>query len=289
MAYYSFDEKPTLNAVNADERVTYSRVGSGKASVCEEDYARFGKVVHQFAGDNGKNSYSRMPNPLQNKDFDGFTVSLWVKRGDATDYYNALWAFTSSTSASFEGPRLYLTGNSYVGYNDKAGNWFDVNHPDKKVVNRISADTWCLVTLTYSKANGLKLYKDGAEYAKMYMNYTGSASQTDFDSDKVLGFVRSAKYFALGLGSFWGSAEACFDDLMIYSRELSADDVKGLNTLLNRVNDFDAPATSISQISIDGTAVKADSKAGIYDLFGRRVAVPSHGIYIVNGRKVLIK
>lgn len=290
VAYYDFDEKPTLNKFNEEEKVTYSRAGTGTTPTSVEDYSRFGKVVHQYVGDNGKNSYSRIPNPLLDKSFEGFTVSLWVKRCDATDLYNALWGFSSSTTPSFKGPRLYMTGNSYVGFNDNEGNWFDVNHPDTKEVKSIAADTWCLVTVTYSKTNGLKLYKDGTAYTRININYTGSVEEASFDRNLVLDFVKSAKYFSLGMGSFWGSAEAYFDDLMIYNRELSADDVKGLNTLLNRVNEIGPVSTSIDAPHLmDDNSAGAYSNSGIYDLYGRKVTMPSRGVYIVNGKKVLYK
>ena len=130
------------------------------------------------------------------------------------------------------------------------------------------------------------LYLDGTKYLNSQLAYTGSAEAGSFDRSLVLEFVTSAKYFYLGLGSFWGSADAYFDDLMIYNRELSADDVKGLNTLLNRVNVFDAgTAVGIDEIVADRPG--ALRQRGIYDLMGRRVTVPGKGIYIVNGKKVL--
>ena len=87
------------------------------------------------------------------------------------------------------------------------------------------------------------------------------------------------------------AADAYFDDLMIYNRELSADDVAGLNTLLNRVNNFDTNiADGITEIAVDESAASVPAyKQGIYDLMGRRVAVPGKGFYIVNGKKVLFK
>jgi hypothetical protein len=45
-----------------------------------------------------------------------------------------------------------------------------------------------------------------------------------------------------------------------------------------------------SESSVSNVAVDADNApATIYDLYGRRVANPTHGIYVVNGRKVVIK
>ena len=78
---------------------------------------------------------------------------------------------------------------------------------------------------------------------------------------------------------------------MIYNRELSTDDVKGLNTQLNRVNVFDAGTV----VGIEDLPAVADADSGtpmqqtIFDLMGRPVTNPSRGFYIVNGRKVWFK
>lgn len=292
VAYYDFDAKPTLNLLTGDDKITYSSSGTqGKAPVLETDYARFGQVLHQYFGAQGANSYSRMDNPLLGQqNLEGFTVSMWVKRTD-DNRWDALWTFFNAMSPSTAGPRLYLTGNSYVGFNDNAGNWFDINHPDTKVVSKISVGEWHLVTFTYSKTDGLMLYLDGNPYLSFQLAYTGSAaSENEFNRSLVLDFVTSAKFFYLGLGSFWGSADARFDDLMIYNRALSADDVKGLSTLLNRINPFnDGTIVGIEQLpSSDAPAIPL-AQQGVYDLTGRKVAQPDKGLYIVDGKKVWFK
>lgn len=293
VAYYNFDETPTRNVMNEDEKITYGRSQtSSTAPTLETDYSRFGQVCHQYAANISYNSYSKMPNPLLNAErLEGFTVSLWVNRVNGTDYYNALWGFFNSIIAGAAGERLYLTGNSYIGYNDNAGNWFDVNHPDTKVVTSIKAGEWHLVTFTFSATDGYMLYLDGKKYLTTNRKYTGSVSEKEFDWSRVTDFASSAQYFYLGLGSFWGSAEAYFDDLMIYNRALTDDDVSSLYTLLNRVSPFsdgtvtsiDAPEAEVADLS------PATAPQGIFDLTGRRVQIPAKGIYIVNGKKVWIK
>ena len=136
------------------------------------------------------------------------------------------------------------------------------------------------------------LYLDGTSYLSSQLVYAGSAATAaDFDRNLVLSHVTTAQYFFLGLGSFWGSAEADFDDLMIYNRALSATDVKGLYTLLNRVNNFDdGTITGIDDVEVAATSATVPSaKQGIFDLQGRRVAVPAKGLYIVNGKKMWLK
>lgn len=304
LAYYNFDENPTANLFNAEQTVTYARSAvsaNATAPTLEEDYARFGQVVHQYFGAQGYNSYSRMPNPLMGQtDLEGFTVSLWVKRADANNW-DALWSFFNSTSAKGTGTRLFLTGNSYLGFADTEGNWFDVNYPEQndahpsgkwKAVSKMGVGEWHLVTFTYSKESGYMLYLDGTSYLSSQLVYAGSAATAaDFDRNLVLSHVTTAQYFFLGLGSFWGSAEADFDDLMIYNRALSATDVKGLYTLLNRVNNFDdGTITGIDDVEVAATSATVPSaKQGIFDLQGRRVAVPAKGLYIVNGKKMWLK
>ena len=295
VAYYDFDKKPTTNHVDdTSTSVFYGRsnTSTGITPTLENDWSRFGSVVHQYFGAQGSNSYSRIPNPLLGQEnLDGFTVSLWVKRNDE-NLYDALWSFFNGTSASATGARLYLTGNSYIGFNNNDDiNWFDVNHPNTKTVSRITVGEWHLITFTYSRENGYMLYRDGSKYTNTNLAYTGSTSAADFNRDLVLDFVTTARYFYLGLGSFWGSADACFDDLMIYNRELSADDVKGLNTMLNRINPFNSGTiVGIDSVIDNDEASPAPAvQQGIFDLHGRRVTVPGKGIYIVNGKKVLFK
>jgi arabinan endo-1,5-alpha-L-arabinosidase len=260
VAYYNFDESPTLNVVNEEQKVTYGRSNSsGKVPTLETDYDRFGQVCHQYFAAIGSNSYSRIDNPLLgHDDLEGFSVSLWVKRADQNNY-DALWSFFGSTLSRATGERLFLTGNSYIGYNDNQDNWFDVNHPETKTVSNIAVGEWSLVTFTYSKTNGYNLYVNGTKYLSTNLQYRGSVEKNEFDRSLVTKFASSAKYFYLGLGSFWGSADACFDDLAIYSRELEAADVRGLYTLFNRVNSFPRQAKrQRGDIDGDGSVTVAD-------------------------------
>ena len=130
VAYYNFDEKPVKNQMNSSQTATLSRSSQPtSAPTLEADYNRFGQVIHQYFGANGYNSYARMSNPLKDaSDLDGFTVSLWVYRYDAENYYDDFWAFFNSAISSASGPRLFFTGNSYLGFNDNNDNWFDYSY-----------------------------------------------------------------------------------------------------------------------------------------------------------------
>ncbi|MBO4665234.1 MAG: family 43 glycosylhydrolase [Bacteroidaceae bacterium] len=288
VAYYNFDETPTLNLYDKNQQAQYGR-SSTKTTVptLAEDYSRFGKVLHQYFGANGDNSYTRLANPLYGKDnLDAFSVSFWVKRTDS-NAYDALFGFFNGTRANEDGARFYMTGNCYVGFNDSKGNWFDVNHPDKKTMGQLGTNEWHLVTLTYSLANGYKIYVDGSAISATTNVWSGSMTEAEFDRSLVMEHIRTSAYLYLGMGSFWGSADVQFDDLLVYDRELTMDDVRGLNTMLNRVNDFSPEAVSIDFVTTDAESA-SPSSYGIYDLMGRKVSVPRKGMYIVNGKKVIV-
>ena len=87
----------------------------------------------------------------------------------------------------------------------------------------------------------------------------------------------------MGYGSFWGSTNASYDELLFYNRVLAENEVKALYQA-ETVNDF--TTTGILEIEQDKQSV--DNK--IYDLQGGPVANPtSKGIYIKNGSKYIVK
>lgn len=286
VAYYDFDASPCYNAYNTSERTTFGSTGTRPTLV--EDYSRFGTVVHQSFGAQGSNSQTRMPNPLLNRsDLKGFTVSLWVKRTDSNQW-DAIWGFFNSTAASASGARLFLTGNSYIGYNDNAGTYFDVNHPDNGTYTDIPVGQWALVTITVGETNGVRLYVNGTN--KTLHKVSSSAGATTgkaLSVSEVLSKVAALRYFYLGMGSFWGSADCYIDDLMIYDRELPATDVRALNTMANRVTDFTVGEGGTGVFGMKDEGLKV--KDGIYDLQGHRIENPTRGLYIIDGKKVFVK
>ena len=295
MAYYNFDEKPTLNLYNEEQVAYYGRVGSSTtAAALEEDADRFGKVAHLTGAAERANSYVRFINPLQGlSDLEGFTISTWVRRDDVDDLTGTLWAFTDKMgNLTTVSERLFMTGNAFVGF-ESGDNHFEINHPNDVTTNYI-ANRWSLVTLTVSKEDGLALYVDGSR--KQWKTFTSSAGTAStaalaakmFDYQHVMDFITKAGYLQLGLGSGYGSPEASFDDLLVYNRTLSPSDVNALNTLLNRVNDFSPIGTGIETI----VPAVAQPSRGIFDLSGRQIPTGTtleRGIYIINGKKVMVR
>lgn len=295
LAYYDFDETPTLNRWNEEQRATYDRISSGKVATQEEHPARFGQVAHVFGGTNKAMSFVRFDNPLAGRtNLEGFTVSAWVQRVNDS-LSDGLWSFTDlQGQLTTVSQRFFLTGNAYVGFND-GEQWFDINHPETIQPGYIPVGEWALVTITCSAEEGIAVYVDGIKKAhRAFASSAGegktvTASAQLFDYQTLVDFIATAPYMQLGAGTFGGSAEALFDDLMVYDRALTSSDVRALNSLLNRVNDF-TPNGAVSVADLYEQRVSPASTS-VFDLSGRRLpAAPLHrGLYIIGGRKVLVQ
>ena len=290
MAYYGFDDDALANAMNNSQKASLGANGTNKKPSLQENAAlRNGKVVKLEFGANGNESFVAMPNPLLGQELkDGATISFWINRATENDW-DALVGITDGTA------RLYMTGRTYVGYNNgKAGNescWLDINHPTaENIPNNITVGKWHLVTLVFNRTAEVALYIDGnkMDFTKWNGSLNGKAisSATGFGYGLMVDLLSSASEICLGKGSFWGSAEASFDDVIIYNRPLSAIEVLALNRMENRVFDFNAWATGIEEITSDNHNINHNA---IYDLQGRRInGKPTKGLYIIGGKKVAL-
>jgi hypothetical protein len=91
-------------------------------------------------------------------------------------------------------------------------------------------------------------------------------------------------YFYTGT-TLAGNKAYLYFDTPIFNSVAEADGTTG--NAKNFVLQFsDDETTGITNINKDETN-KGDNK--IYDLQGRQVTTPSHGIYIINGKKILVK
>lgn len=295
VAYYDMDELPCRNAYDETQSTTLSTNTSTRPGLIT-DLNRFGKQIRLKQASQGTNSSVRMPNPLLNaSDITGFTVSMWVLRNDA-NAWDGIWGFFNSTSATAKSPRFYWNGNNHLGYNDNVSNWFDINRPDDskpatQAYTDIPVGQWTLVTVTAGAESGVRIYVNGTvKAAHTVAASNGAAKVGELDAASLIKSVTGMKYFFLGLGSFWGSADCAVDDIMIFDRELSAVDVKSLSTMTNRVTDFGPQSEdAISPILAQPDAQHNDGRnMGIYDISGRRVLSTSRpGLYIIGGKKVL--
>lgn len=285
VAYYGFDDSESLiNAYNTEQTARFVSQNGNKKPTLEKDSTRTGNVVHQYFGANGSCSYTRMTNPLKGLELEGTTISMWVKRNDNVAW-DAIWAFYGSNK------RLFLTGNSYIGFNDGT-NWFDYNHPNTIESDNILVGKWTLVTITVSRENGCTLYINGTKIREY--EFTGTctgasiANPTEFDNNLIIDFLQSCTSFYLGYGSFWGSTDVFIDDILIYNRALSTSEVKALSTMSNRVTDFTIGegGTDIKQVETD-RPIKTDK---VYDLSGKAVEKLRQGnVYIHDGKKFIAR
>ena len=291
MGHYGFDDEGLTNSFDSAQKALLKRNSTTALPTVMDDELQMQneKVVKLNFGVNGKESYVEFVNPLYQQSLtNGATLSFWVRRLDDTNLWDALLGFYDTT----KGGRLYLTGNTYVGYNNNEGVFLDINHPSTEQRTEMSGTRWHLVTVVFSRtaSEGVKVYVDGVTRSYNY-KYSGKigdkdvTTKTGFDYNYIVDHIANCEKFYLGYGSFWGSAAACYDDLLIFDRALSSTDVLSLFNMQNRVFDFRKYIeTGITDISAEqhGNA----TSTAIYDLSGRRVkGIPQKGLYIKNGKK----
>lgn len=286
-AYYNFDKTPIVNLYNDIHIATLSKEGNNTIPFLTTDASRKGKILHTHFGVNGNTSYAEFTNPLYNEELpDGATVSFWVQVVEE-NLWDALFSFYNPQNSS----RLYVTGNTYVGYNSMINNnnsitWIDLNHPNGFKSDNLTFGSWNFITLTVSRTNGIKLYVDG-QYRPFQkydgkMNGNSLSNENMFDYNLIVNHLSSCPNFYFGYGSFWGSTNASYDELLIYNRVLTKDDI---NSLYNAITKSDF-ATDIHKIESNVQSVDFT----IYDLQGRPTTNLRHkGIYIRNGEKYFFK
>ena len=272
VAHYGFDDASLANTFDNTQQAALKHNGATAEPTLEGgDPMRTENVVHLNFGAVNKESYVSMPNPLYGKTLDnGATIAFWVKRTD-DNLWDALFGMENN------GARLFMTGNVYIGFNDNAGKWLDINKSGDKVTNYLEAGKWHHVVLSVNRASssGIQVYVDGT--AKNTGNiYNGSidgtsvSTKTAFDYNYIVDHLTQCQEFCLGKGSFWGSPDALFDDVIIYDKPLVAAEVQALYRMENRVYDFRLLVdTSISE----ELRVKSEefATASVYDLQGRRM------------------
>ena len=288
VAYYDFDEKPILNHYDEEQRITATKMNSGTAADLQEDGARVGMVGHVYPGSiaDKSASFMRMPNPLESAEaLKGVTISAWMKRGNAKDLLGTAWGFGENMTPSASAKnRLFYTMNNYVGFTNQVDT-FAVNYP-KTSSTVIPANEWKLVTVVLDE-NGVTTYVNGVKRTATFASTAGT-QMSAFDMQKVMDVIAQAKYFFLGAGGNAGtSAEGDYDDLLIYNRALTAEDVKLLFSMEKRVTDYSKQpeADAIEDIMAEDNSMSGTRTNAYYDLSGRRVSTPSRaGLYIHNGK-----
>ncbi len=225
-ALYKFEGNLT-NEVDSSQ--TGQLLGNGAAQIPGYEYNpdMGSKILHQYFGAGGSESYAKFTNPLQGKEFDGATVSLWVNC-PVENKFDAIWSFLDNDKSDGIDGRLFFTPNTYLGFNGTGG-WFDCNHGDT-TTNAIPANKWHLVTVSMGSSN-FSICIDGVKrYDKNTANTWNSIDAKTYGDmgRSLLNLLSSAQDFYLGYGSFWGSADVLMDSLRIYSRALTEADIAQL-------------------------------------------------------------
>jgi arabinan endo-1,5-alpha-L-arabinosidase len=264
VAHYGFDDDLT-NTFDETQKAQLLRSSTTQQPTLEEgDPMRIRKTVHLNFGANGKESYVKMPNPLYGKALeDGATLSFWVKRTD-DNLWDALFAFVNGSA------RLYMTGNTYTGFNNNAGKWLDINQSEARQTGNIAVGQWHLVTIVFtrkatSSSGGVTVYIDGTTTKNDKYNgeIDGKAITTRaaFDYNLIVDHLSASQEFYLGRGSFWGSPDAQFDDVIVYDIPLTITQIMALRNMQNRVFDF----RTLTMVAVPGD-VNGDGVADVADI-----------------------
>lgn len=138
------------------------------------------------------------------------------------------------------------------------------------VPSPLSADArWHYVTTPAADASAESKY-----------GFTFVTSLSGTDSDTGASYCAIATDATLEKRYYMNCGDAKQDYAINLSYATSSDETN--EWLFNFIERYD-PTTGIAEISESDTS---DPDAPIYDLMGRRVTNPSHGIYIINGKKV---
>lgn len=282
-AYYNFENTWKNNINNKQIGIPMAETNGTKPAF--EHNAELGNtVLRQHFGypSAQSSSYVRFPNPLLSGSLgEGATVSLLVLR-TADNSWDAIWSFLDEDNTDGISGRLYMTANTYLGFNGTGG-WFDANYPTT-TLSDLGTSEWHHLAATFS-ATGWNIYIDGKKKYDQTHNVSFSCSSDFSNYASVLQLLSSAAYFYFGYGSWWGSAPLLLDDLTIYGRALTDDDIMTL--YVNQKNGTFTDLTSIERIDSESSARQGIQ--GIYDLQGRPVDRPTRGLYIIGGKKIYIK
>lgn len=304
LAYYSFDDDNNANIFNGEEKALLKRMSINTTlpkKKADETHLRTENVIETAMGEVNKESYIEIPNPLYGKDIttSGATVSFWVQRLDISNLYGTLCGFYNPTTQA----RYYFTGNLYSGFNDNAGTWIDINHPTKAQRTEMNNTRWHHVMILFGQYNttGIRVYVDGVNVQNSDV-VNGSQNGQDITTRQSFNYECVKKHLSecptiwFGKGSFWGSAKACFDDIMVYDHELKYNEAPALYAMANSGYNISNTirTTGITFTTTDNSLNNAVN--AVYDLSGRYIGTMAEcknklkkGIYICNGKKFMVK
>lgn len=265
---YSFDKSQT-----ADDNGKYPFKHEGKGEIVtmsDQNYT-------YWSGTTGSLNLSKeMARDILGQLTGDYSVSIDILPTDANTLKEFCWAYGLSWSTGSYLGLVNAAGNSNWYYEIKRGtatSSFQSN-------SGLNINRWH--NITYSQKDGI-----GTIYIDGYLLGTAETTiqPTDFSARITKAYLAKSPFT-----TDKPMSKTYFDDFKIWNSALTTEQVV---TLFNQANRkaTETAATSIQQLTLD--ADTAPNKKGIFDLQGRPVSssdghLPA-GLYIVNGKKVLVK
>ena len=187
---------------------------------------------------------------------------------------------------------ITITSSKYATYSCEQPLDFTGTGVKAYVASAVSTGKVTLSEVTKVPANtGIMVYCETADTYQIPVTESASSVGTNYLVANV-----SPTSIAASAGSTWNYifAKNSSDEVGFY--KLTAAHILGahkaylqtdtdISTSARVALDFDEETTGVNEIS----SLKADVSGDYYDLMGRKVAQPTRGLYIVNGKKVIIK
>ena len=253
VAHYGF-EGDFKDSVNGSEGTT---VNSNAPTLVTDDER--GQVMKSGSG----SGRIRTDNPLYGKDLSesGFTVSAWID-ANKTDTWNGVWSFASGAGNSDGFYGLSTDGSVYFNDNPGAATYQDM----KEFSGNITKDGgWEYITVVMDNEQ-IHMYKDGALVYELTPSTQGvhAGEGTPY----MLDFIEGAQYMWFGTASphYWNSGDFYMDDLKVYSKALSADEVADEylsdSIAAKEVIEKDAAALSVPESTMVDLQLPATGNSG---------------------------
>ncbi len=253
VAHYGF-EGDFKDSVNGSEGTTVNSNAPTLDTVDER-----GQVMKSGSG----SGRIRTDNPLYGKDLSesGFTVSAWID-ANKTDTWNGVWSFASGAGNSDGFYGLSTDGSVYFNDNPGAATYQDM----KEFGGNITKDGgWEYITVVMDTEQ-IHMYKDGALVYELTPSTQGvhAGEGTPY----MLDFIEGAQYMWFGTASphYWNSGDFYMDDLKVYSKALSTDEVADEylsdSIAAKEVIEKDAAALSVPESTMVDLQLPATGNSG---------------------------
>ncbi|RLI83846.1 hypothetical protein DRP04_00005, partial [Archaeoglobales archaeon] len=210
------------NTFIRDGLVAYWRFDEGSGSIAHDTHHLVypdnteGAVAGKAMSFDGSNDYVKVPDSPSFDFSSGVTVSAWVKTERTGISQNIVTRVGEITL------RMDVYGNAIFSINDGTG-WKEANSGEK-----LTDGKWHFVTGTYDNLE-VKIYVDGE--LKTTYSYTTTIQDT-------------VNPILIGSGSGSAYTEAVIDDVRIYNRALSPEEIKALYLLTK--NKYDGQFTIVN-------------------------------------------